>query len=111
MIMIVYVYSRRELRLACFGRGDETVGDPHRGQISRFELFQLILAPAAPDAGPPREARERLILVLVTMVVIIVMPMILILISILILLQILILLIMMMMMMMMILMIMIILFV
>ena len=26
-----------------FGRGDDTVGNPHRAQISRFELFELIL--------------------------------------------------------------------
>ena len=25
------------------GRGDETVGNPHRAQISQFELFELIL--------------------------------------------------------------------
>ena len=24
-----------------FGRGDDTVGDPHRAQISQFELFEL----------------------------------------------------------------------
>ena len=29
---------------ASFGRGDDTVGDPHRGQIYQFELFQLILS-------------------------------------------------------------------
>ena len=26
-----------------FGRGDATVGNPHRTQISQFELFELIL--------------------------------------------------------------------
>ena len=26
-----------------FGRGDDTVGNPHRTQISQFELFELIL--------------------------------------------------------------------
>ena len=26
-----------------FGRGDDTVGNPHRAQISQFELFELIL--------------------------------------------------------------------
>ena len=25
------------------GRGDDTVGNPHRAQISQFELFELIL--------------------------------------------------------------------
>ena len=29
--------------LTTFGRGDETVGDPHRAQIYQFELFKLIL--------------------------------------------------------------------
>ena len=27
-----------------FGRGDDTVGDPHRAQISQFELFELLLS-------------------------------------------------------------------
>ena len=27
----------------CVGRGDDTVGKPHRAQISQFELFELIL--------------------------------------------------------------------
>ena len=27
-----------------FGRGDDTVGNPHRAQIYQFELFELILA-------------------------------------------------------------------
>ena len=26
-----------------FGRGDETVGNPHRAQISQFEFFELTL--------------------------------------------------------------------
>ena len=26
-----------------FGRGDDTVGNPHRAQMSHFELFELIL--------------------------------------------------------------------
>ena len=26
-----------------FGRGDDTVGKPHRAQISQFELFELVL--------------------------------------------------------------------
>ena len=31
-------------RVACSsGRGDDTVGDPHRAQILQFELFELIL--------------------------------------------------------------------
>ena len=29
------------LRQTLFGRGDDTVGDPHRAQISQFELFEL----------------------------------------------------------------------
>ena len=29
---------------ACVGRGDDTVGNPYRAQISQFELFQLILS-------------------------------------------------------------------
>ena len=29
--------------LADFGKGDDTVGNPHRAQISQFELFELIL--------------------------------------------------------------------
>ena len=27
----------------CFGRGDDTVGNPHRAQISQFEPFELEL--------------------------------------------------------------------
>ena len=27
-----------------FGRGDDTVGNPHRAQISQFELFELLLS-------------------------------------------------------------------
>ena len=27
----------------CFGRGDDTVGNPHRAQISQFELFELFI--------------------------------------------------------------------
>ena len=26
-----------------FGRGDDTVGNPHRAQVSQFELFELIV--------------------------------------------------------------------
>ena len=26
-----------------FGRGDDTVGNPHRAQMSQFELFELVL--------------------------------------------------------------------
>ena len=29
-------------RAACTGRGDDTVGSPHRAQICQFELFELI---------------------------------------------------------------------
>ena len=28
---------------SAFGRGDDSVGNPHRAQISQFELFELIL--------------------------------------------------------------------
>ena len=27
----------------CLGRGDDTLGNPHRAQISQFELFELVL--------------------------------------------------------------------
>ena len=27
----------------CFGRGDDTVGSPHRAQVPPFELFELVL--------------------------------------------------------------------
>ena len=27
----------------CFGRGDDTAGNPHRAQISQFELFERVL--------------------------------------------------------------------
>ena len=30
-------------RAACTGRGDDTVGSPHRAQICQFELFERIL--------------------------------------------------------------------
>ena len=30
-------------RLRYFGRGDDTVGNPHRAQISQFELFELMI--------------------------------------------------------------------
>ena len=30
-------------RFTSFGRGDDTIGNPHRAQISQFELFELIL--------------------------------------------------------------------
>ena len=33
----------QEFRPVKFGRGDDTVGNPHRAQISQFELFELIL--------------------------------------------------------------------
>ena len=32
-----------ESRCALIGRGDDTVGNPHRAQMSQFELFELIL--------------------------------------------------------------------
>ena len=31
----------RFLTFLSLGRGDDTVGNPHRAQISRFELFEL----------------------------------------------------------------------
>ena len=33
----------RECPLSDFGRGDDTVGNPHRAQISQFDFFELIL--------------------------------------------------------------------
>ena len=37
----IYMYERgARLKL---GREDDTVGNPHRAQISQFELFELIL--------------------------------------------------------------------
>ena len=35
--------SGREGHCVKFGRGDDTVGHPHRAQIFRFELFELVL--------------------------------------------------------------------
>ena len=32
----------RALRKGCLGREDDTVGNPHRAQISQFEIFELI---------------------------------------------------------------------
>ena len=34
---------RRDACSAAVGRGENTVGNPHRAQISQFELFELIL--------------------------------------------------------------------
>ena len=34
---------RQAAPCASIGRGDDTVGNPHRAQIHRFELFELIL--------------------------------------------------------------------
>ena len=34
--------SARRLRRRMFGRGDDTVGNPYRAQISQFELFELV---------------------------------------------------------------------
>ena len=43
----VYIYISLSLYIYIHtytnGRGDDTVGNPHRAQISRFELFELIL--------------------------------------------------------------------
>ena len=35
--------TRRPSAPPAFGRGDDTVGNPHRAQISLFEFFELIL--------------------------------------------------------------------
>ena len=35
--------ENREVCVAPFGRGDDEVGIPHRAQIYRFELFELLL--------------------------------------------------------------------
>ena len=35
--------GRRQTSLQDVGRGDDTVGNPHRAQISQFELFELVL--------------------------------------------------------------------
>ena len=39
---IEYV-EKQVFAAAVFGRGDDTVGNPHRARISQFELFELIL--------------------------------------------------------------------
>ena len=36
-------HALRRLPLPSLGRGDDTVGNPHRAQISQFELFELFL--------------------------------------------------------------------
>ena len=46
--MCVYVYTYIYIYIYIylspgFGRGDDTDGNPHRAQISQFELFELIL--------------------------------------------------------------------
>ena len=33
----------RGKRHESFGRGDDTIGNPHRAQMSQFELFELFL--------------------------------------------------------------------
>ena len=38
----VHAHARIRVR-PVFGTGDDTVGNPHRAQISQFELFELIL--------------------------------------------------------------------
>ena len=35
--------SCADLGAQCFGRGDDTVGNPHRAQISQFQLFEFSL--------------------------------------------------------------------
>ena len=42
----IFLFGRSEGAMVagrCFGRGGEMVGNPHRAQISQFELFELIL--------------------------------------------------------------------
>ena len=38
-----HAMSSYALSCALLGRGDDTVGNPHRAQIVQFELFELIL--------------------------------------------------------------------
>ena len=40
-----------------FGRGDDTVGNPHRAQISQFELFELVLLLELDKTVPRRAIR------------------------------------------------------
>ena len=40
---IYWHYERAQTCLHRVGRGDATVGNPHRAQIHQFELFELIL--------------------------------------------------------------------
>ena len=42
----IYIYMSTETSTGqspLFGRGEDTVGNPHRAQIYQFELFELIL--------------------------------------------------------------------
>ena len=38
-----YMWACSIMYAASFGRGGDKVGNPHRAQISQFELFELIL--------------------------------------------------------------------
>ena len=40
LLLLLGAASAFDIRV--FGRGDDTVGSPHRAQISRFELFELL---------------------------------------------------------------------
>ena len=42
-------------RFPFLGRGDDVVGNPHRAQISRFELFELILLLAVGKQFPVKQ--------------------------------------------------------
>ena len=46
MCIYIYIYIYMHMYYVytyVFGRGDATFGNPRRAQISRFELFELIL--------------------------------------------------------------------
>ena len=47
----------QEFRPVKFGRGDDTVGNPHRAQISQFELFELTLLLKLDTGAPCRAIR------------------------------------------------------
>ena len=44
-----------------FGRGDDTVGNPHRAQISRFGLFELKFLNSSFRACPPIEIKQTIL--------------------------------------------------
>ena len=50
--LYIYIYSR-------IGRGDDTVGSPHRAQISQFELFGLKVLNSSFSSFPLTEVRRR----------------------------------------------------